>query len=120
MIWKITITIVILIALVLLFAATKPKAFRIQRSISIDAPAEKIFSLIDDLHNWDQWAPQDKEYSSVKKTYSGPVHGAGAVSEWTGSGKAGRGRMLITESIPSNENFDSGGLGETVCCPEHE
>jgi hypothetical protein len=77
MIWKITITIVILIALVFLFSATKPKTFHIQRSISIDAPADKIFALIDDLHNWDQWAPQDKEDSSAKKTYSGPVHGAG-------------------------------------------
>jgi Polyketide cyclase / dehydrase and lipid transport len=101
MIWKFTITIVVLIALVLLFAATKPKTFRIQRSINIDAPPDKISALIDDLHNWDQWAPQDKEDSSVTRTYSGPAHGAGAVSEWAGSGKAGRGRMLITESIPS-------------------
>jgi uncharacterized protein involved in exopolysaccharide biosynthesis len=49
MIWKITITIVVLIALVLLFAATKPKTFRIQRSISIDAPPDKVFALIEDL-----------------------------------------------------------------------
>jgi uncharacterized protein YndB with AHSA1/START domain len=101
MIWKITITIVVLIALVLLFAATKPKTFRIQRSISIDAPPDKIFALIDDLHNWDQWAPHDQDDSSVKRTFSGPARGTGAVSEWTGSGKAGRGRMLIAESIPS-------------------
>lgn len=100
MILRVTIGIVVLIGLVLLFAATKPKTFRIERSISIDAPADRIFALIDDLHNWEKWAPQDKEDSSVKRTYSGPAYGNGAVCEWTGSGRAGRARMLITESLP--------------------
>ncbi len=37
----------------------------------------------------------------MKRNYHGPEHGAGAVSEWTGSGGSGRGRMLITDSLPS-------------------
>jgi hypothetical protein len=61
---------------------------------------ETIFALIDNLHNWARWAPQDREDSSMKTTYSGPANGKGAVSEWIGSGRSGNGRMLITESLP--------------------
>jgi hypothetical protein len=97
---KIVAIIAILIAAVLVFAATRPNTFRIQRSIEIQAAPEKIFVLIDDFHNWPRWAPQDKEDPSMKRSYSGPVSGAGAISEWQGSGNTGRGRMLITESVP--------------------
>jgi uncharacterized protein YndB with AHSA1/START domain len=90
-----------LLSTILVVAATKPKTFRIQRSTSIDAPPESVFVLIDDLHTWARWAPQDKEDASMKRTYNGPEHGAGAVSEWTGSGGSGKGHMLITDSLPS-------------------
>jgi uncharacterized protein YndB with AHSA1/START domain len=100
MILRVLIIVAALIAFVLIFAATKPTTFRIQRSISIDASPEMVFTLIDDLHNWPQWAPQDREDPSMKRTYSGLAHGVGAASEWTGSGNSGRGRMLIVESLP--------------------
>jgi uncharacterized protein YndB with AHSA1/START domain len=86
--------------MVLIFAATKPKTFRIQRSISIDAPPERVFALIDNLGRWPRWAPQDREDPSLKRTYSGPANGKDAGSEWTGSGSSGKGRMLITDSAP--------------------
>lgn len=101
MILRVVIIVAALTALVLIFAATKPKTFRIQRSISIDAPPEKVFALIDNLGRWPRWAPQDREDPSMTRTYSGPANGKGAVSEWTGSGSSGRGRMLITDSLPS-------------------
>jgi uncharacterized protein YndB with AHSA1/START domain len=99
MILRVMIIIAVLIAMVLIVAAGKAKTFRVQRSISIDAPPERVFTLIDDLHNWTRWAPQDKEDPSMMRTYSGPANGKGAVSEWTGSGSSGRGRMFITESL---------------------
>jgi hypothetical protein len=67
-----------LLSTILVVAATKPKTFRIQRSTSIDAPPESVFVLIDDLHNWARWAPQDKEDASMKRTYNESEHGAGA------------------------------------------
>jgi uncharacterized protein YndB with AHSA1/START domain len=60
MILRVVIIIAVWIALVLVVAATKAKTFRIQRSISIDAPPERVFPLIDDLHNWARWARQDR------------------------------------------------------------
>ena len=104
MILKIIIIVAVAIAAVLafvvLYAATKPDTFRVQRSVTIDAAPEKIFPLIDDFHNWSGWAPQDKEDPSMKRIYSGPASGTGAVSDWNSTGNAGRGRMSIIESAP--------------------
>jgi hypothetical protein len=55
--------------------------------------------LLNNLHNWPQWAPQDPEDSSIKKTFIGPGSGTGAVCDWSGSGQTGRGRMTIIESV---------------------
>lgn len=90
----------VLIAAVLALAAIKPKTLQVQRSIAIQAPPEKIFTLIDDFHNWSRWAPQDKMDPSMNRTYSGAVRGQGAVSQWDSKGSAGKGRMAITRSLP--------------------
>lgn len=100
MILKVLAALAFLIAAVLLFAATRPDTFQIQRSVVIQAPPEKIFPLLNNLHNWPQWAPQDKDDPSIKRTFSGPDSGTGAVSDWSGSGNTGRGRMTIIESVP--------------------
>ena len=96
----VAVAIAAVLAFVVLFAATKPNTFRVQRSVTIDAAPEKIFPLIDDFHNWPGWAPQDKEDPSMKRTNSGAASGTGAVSDWDSSGSAGKGRMSIIESTP--------------------
>jgi uncharacterized protein YndB with AHSA1/START domain len=100
MLLKIIIVIAVLVAIVLVFAATKPKIFTVQRTINIKAPPDKIFELINDFHNWSGWAPQDKEDPTMRRTYSGAANGKSAVSEWVSSGSAGKGRMSIIESTP--------------------
>jgi uncharacterized protein YndB with AHSA1/START domain len=97
---KALVTAGVIIAGVLLFAATKPDIFRIQRAVMINAPQAKIFPLIDNFHNWSQWAPPDMEDPTIQRTFSGPASGVGAVSDWTGSGSTGKGRMTITKSVP--------------------
>ena len=94
--------VLVAVAAILILAATKPDRFRIERSVTIQASAERIFPLINDFHNWSQWAPQDREDPSIKRTYSGPASGVGAASEWTSSGRAGSGKMSITESVPAS------------------
>ena len=54
---KILLVIVVLIAAILAFAATRAYTFRVQRSAVISAPSDKIFPLIDDFHNWATWSP---------------------------------------------------------------
>ena len=99
----VTIAIVVVITGTLVFADTKPNALEVTRSITIQAPAEKIFPLIDDFHQWPGWAPQDKEDPTMKRIYSGAESGAGAISDWQGTGNAGKGRMTIVESAAPNK-----------------
>ena len=99
----VTIAIVVVITGILVFADTKPNTIQVTRSITIQAPAEKIFPLIDDFHHWPGWAPQDKEDPTMKRIYSGEESGAGAVSDWQGTGNTGKGRMTIVESAAPNK-----------------
>jgi uncharacterized protein YndB with AHSA1/START domain len=96
----VAIAIAAVFAFVFIFAATRPDTFRVQRSVTINTAPEKIFPLIDDFHHWPGWAPQDKEDPSMKRTYNGAALGTGAISDWDGSGNAGKGRMSIIESTP--------------------
>jgi uncharacterized protein YndB with AHSA1/START domain len=98
-----TIAMVVVITGVLVFADTRPNVIEVSRSITIEAPAEKIFPLIDDFHRWPGWAPQDKEDPSMKRIYSGAESGTGAISDWQGTGNAGKGRMTIVESDVPNK-----------------
>jgi len=98
--------IIVLVVLVLLagllgFAATRPDTFRVQRSASIKAPPQSILALIDDFHNWTSWSPWEKLDPALKRTYSGTASGKGAVYEWEGNKKAGQGRMEITDATPA-------------------
>jgi len=94
--------IVLAIIVVLVIAATKPDAFRIQRSATMNAAPEKVFPLINDFHQWIGWSPWEKLDPALKRTYSGNASGKGSIYEWVGNKKVGQGRMEITESTPSS------------------
>jgi uncharacterized protein YndB with AHSA1/START domain len=98
----IAIVVVLLVAALLIFAATKPDAFRIERSTSIKASPEKIFALINDLHKWVLWSPWENIDPALKRAYSGAESGKGAAYEWEGNNKVGSGSMEILESVPSS------------------
>ncbi len=91
--------VVAVIAGVLLYAATKPDSFRVQRSASIKAPPEEIFPLLNDLHQHAAWSPWEKKDPAMKRRHSGAANGEGAVYEWDGNNQIGQGRMEITESV---------------------
>jgi len=98
----IAIILAIAIAIVLLLALTKPNSFAVQRAISIKAPAEKIFPLINDFHQWVAWSPYENKDPAMKRTYSGAESGEGAVYAWDGNSNVGSGRMEILDaSVPS-------------------
>src|SRR5713226_1465933 len=98
----IAVILAIAIAVVLLLALTKPNTFAVQRAISIKAPAEKIFALINDFHQWGTWSPYENKDPAMKRTYSGTESGKGAVYAWDGNNNVGSGRMEILDaSVPS-------------------
>src|SRR4029453_10486622 len=86
-----------------IYAATKPDTFRIQRTVSLKAPPEKIFGPLNDFQNWGAWSPWETKDPAMKRTYSGAPKGNGSVYEWDGDRNVGAGRMEITESSPPSK-----------------
>ncbi|MDE2244318.1 MAG: SRPBCC family protein [Bradyrhizobium sp.] len=96
------VAVVLAIAIVLILAAGKHASFNVERAITIAAPAERIFPLINDFHQWGSWSPWEKRDPAMKRSFRGPVSGAGAVYGWEGNNNVGSGRMEILEaSAPS-------------------
>ena len=71
MLYTVLIVIGILLAAILIVAATKPGTFRVERAKSIQAPPERIFDLINDFHRWGLWSPWEKLDPMMKRTFAG-------------------------------------------------
>jgi hypothetical protein len=98
----VVVVLLVVVAGILIYAATKPNDFRVQRSLAIKAPPEKIYAQIVDLHGWTAWSPYEKKDPDMKRTFSGAASGKGAVYEWDGNKNVGAGRMEVIEaSTPS-------------------
>lgn len=98
MLSTIVIIFVVLVIAILIYAATKPDTFRIERSVNIKAPPEKIAPLINDFHNMQTWSAWEKVDPTMKRTYSGAESGVGAQYAWEGNKNIGSGSMEVTES----------------------
>lgn len=119
----------VLIAGLLVYAATKPDTFRVERSVRIKAPAEEIFPLINNLQRWKSWSPYEKKDPEMKKTFSGAEEGPGAVYAWEGNKDIGKGRMEVLESVPPSkvtikldfvEPFEAHNTAEFILVPDGE
>ncbi len=86
-----------LVVLVLVLAATRPKSFRVERSLTLHASREAVLAQLQDFHRWADWSPWEKIDPSMQRSYSGAPSGAGAVYAWTSTGRAGAGRMEIRQ-----------------------
>ena len=88
------------IVVVLVLALTKPNTFRVERSTTINASPEKVASLINDFHRWNEWSPWARLDPAMTTAYSGSASGVGSIYEWEGNSKVGKGRMEILSIEP--------------------
>ncbi len=79
---------------VLVLASRKPDTFQVARTTRIDAPAEKIFPLINDLRAMNTWNTFSLRDPTSKTSYSGPMSGVGALHTFDGP-KSGSGTIEI-------------------------
>jgi carbon monoxide dehydrogenase subunit G len=86
------------VVILLIYASTRPDQFRIARKVTIEATPDAIFPLISDLRRFNEWNPFAKADPSVKIAYGATTAGAGGSYNWDSTGKAGKGRMEITEA----------------------
>lgn len=97
--------IVVALAIVglLVYASTKPDELRVERSLSIRAPAATIFPLVNELSAWKQWSPYEAKDPNMQHRYEGPASGVGAKMAWVGNNQVGEGSLQISESQPDRK-----------------
>ena len=87
--------ILILIVVVGLFL---PTSYTVERSITIDAPPEKVHEYVGDLKKWEEWMPWDEEDPTIVVTRGEKTKGVGASQSWVG--ESGDGALTITKDSP--------------------
>jgi hypothetical protein len=87
---------------VVAYASTRPDTLRVERAATVNAPAEKVFPLINDLHAFNGWNPFAKQDPGMTLDYSGPAAGKGAAFTF-GGGSGGKGRIEILDSVPASK-----------------
>jgi uncharacterized protein YndB with AHSA1/START domain len=102
MLLKVLVGVGLLLSALAIVVATRPSAFRVARSITIDAAPEHAFALVSDFHEWPAWSPYEKLDPGMKKTFEGPRAGTGAIYGYSGNAKVGAGRMTIEKSVAAS------------------
>jgi carbon monoxide dehydrogenase subunit G len=100
MLKKIAIALVLILAALAAFIATRPAEFRIARSRRLAAPPDVVHAYVNDFHQWPAWSPWEKLDPAMKREHSGAPAGPGAVYYWSGNDQVGEGRMTMTDSRP--------------------
>jgi len=77
--------------------------FEVVRQAAVSATPQAVSDLIVDFHKWSRWSPWEDLDPALERTFSGAESGVGAVYEWSGNRKAGRGRMEITAVEPASQ-----------------
>ncbi len=98
----IALILIILIAAVLLIAASRPNTFSLVRSADFNTSPERIFMQLNDFKNWAAWSPWEEMDPIMQRNFSGAASGEGAKYAWIGNKKVGEGNMQITKSVPSS------------------
>jgi len=100
MLKKVLLVVAALVLVLVAVVATRPGEFRVERSVVVAAPPERVYAQIADFHAWPGWSPWAKLDPAMKADYSGADGQVGAAYHWVGNDKVGEGRMTITELSP--------------------
>lgn len=120
------VVVVVAIAGILLYAATKPDSFRVHRVVLIDAPPDKVYPLINDIKAWAVWSPYEKKDPAMKRSFGAVTAGKGATYAWEGDKNVGQGSIEMIESGPRKivikldflKPFEAHNMGEFLLEPK--
>jgi uncharacterized protein YndB with AHSA1/START domain len=90
------------LAVLLVYAATRPDTFRVERSVRIQAPPEKLHAMINDLRSFNTWNPYERKDPALKGSYGPTTVGTGARYGWE-SKEVGTGSLAILETVPASK-----------------
>lgn len=101
MLFKVVVSILVVVALFLAFIATRKSEFRYEASEVIAAPPEKIFPYISDLKLGGEWSPFEKVDPNMKKEFIGEPNQVGGKMTFAGNKDAGAGSIEILKIVPN-------------------
>ncbi len=98
---KAILTIVFLVLAIATAGLLLPTRVHVERNITIERPANMMFSLLNNYHYFEQWSPWSKRDPQAEFVISGPGAGVGARMSWRGDPQLiGSGWQEITVSKP--------------------
>ena len=108
MLKRIIIGVAVVLVLFVAAAATRPSAYHVERKLEVAAPADLVFGVLNDLHQFAGvlvlfGSPWEKLDPNMQKTFEGPAAGVGQSYAWNSKKEVGKGRMTIEESVPGRK-----------------
>ena len=112
----------VLVLLLVVVAFFLPRAYRVERSVVINAKPEAVHAQVAVLRAWKGWSAWHERDPQMKLDYSEQTTGVGAWASWI-SKNEGNGKMTITEQSPTkvlyhlefpDQGFQSNGSMELV------
>ena len=97
---RMAVVLLVVLAALAAFIASRPSDFRISRSRTLSAPPDVVYAYVNDFRKWPEWSPWEKLDPAIKRDHSGAPAGLGASYHWAGNDNVGEGRMTITDSKP--------------------
>lgn len=115
---KIVLVVVAIIVVLVAVAYILPGSVHVERSASINAPAERIFALVNAPKEFNKWSPWYGRDPDAKYLFEGPEAGVGAKMTWQSDhDEVGSGTSEIIESVPNEllrTQLDFGDMGTAV------
>lgn len=97
---RVVVSFVVILVVLLGVGFFLPREVHVERKVTIDAPAEVVFGLTNDLHQFEKWTPWGKDRDpTIELEYGGAPAGKGAWYTWE-SQKLGAGKLEIVDSQP--------------------
>jgi effector-binding domain-containing protein len=94
---KILLVVIGILILIVLAGFLFPRNVKMERSLTINAPAEMIYDQVTNLYNWNSWSPWHRLDPEMKTEYQNGGIGEGASYSWTSEQKSvGNGKLTIS------------------------
>jgi len=90
---------VLIVGLVAIAGFFIPSTYRVERSLLIAAPPQRVYTLVAPPRRWPEWAIWNRRDPAMTVGFFGPEMGAGAGWSWV-SRTEGKGRMTFVTADP--------------------
>ena len=104
---KILYVLLAIIVLWLLVAAVISGDVKYEKSISINASPDKVWSHTNSVRAIDEWSPWNDKDPNLKKEWSGNTGQVGEKMSWEGNSNVGKGWQTLTKIDPAAKRIDT-------------